>query len=1003
MRYSVFSAAFLLIFLGAHTAFGDVRITEWMYQGSSASGGEFIEFTNVGTKPIDMTGWSFDDDHRVPGAFDLSAFGVVMPGESVILAEDPAESFRADWNLPAEIKIIGNLGNPNGNNLGRNDEINLYDEKGALVDRLTYGDQAFPGTIRTRWFTGNPVTFDALGANDPHLWILASVGDELGSWMSSSGDVGNPGLFKVSGGVPDVPVRLNELMASNSSSITDEDGDHSDWIELHNFGDEPINLLGYGLSDNAGNPFKWVMPDVSIAPGEYRIVFASGKDRYGAELHTNFAVSADGEVILLTHPTGVMIDQIPPTPIPTDISFGRQPDATGPWVFFNEPTPGASNTTPGYQISGPVIASHGGGRYTQGFDLVLTSDPDATIYYTLDGSLPTQDSLVYTGPISITDRGGDPNVFSEIQTAMDSLWLPPAGEVFKATVVRARAIRPGAEFGPPLSQTLFVDEQIHTRYTLPLISITTDSDNLFGYEQGIYVPGLIYDQQSNPDLPWYAHPANYTQSGIAWERQAHMEFYETDGSLAFAHDVGLRIHGGGTTAFPRKSLRIYARGEYGQSWIDYPVFGKGGLSQFKRLILRNSGNEWDQTVFRDALLQTIVKDTGIDTQNYRPAIVFINGEYWGIHNIRERYDDWYVSTTHHVPQEEIDLLEYGGQVVHGENSHYLALLPFVQNNDMALPENLAHVETQMDVDNFITYYASQIYFRNHDWPFNNIKFWRHRTPEGRWRWLLYDTDYGFGFQGGYWSYVQNTLNWLVNELQSNSTVLFKRLLENEQFRIRFINRQADLLNTAFLPSRVHALIDDRIEELEPHMPEHIHRWQKPISMESWHNGPASIFALRVYATHRGTQVRLHYAQVFNLSGQATLTLDNPTPDRGSIGISTLDLDELGVPWSGIYFIGVPVPLHATPAEGYHFAGWEGVVGSEGATVFHYAPTGDATLTATFVKTPDLNGDGIVDVLDLITMLAAWGPCPKRGHCTADLNENGTVDVQDLLILLASWG
>ncbi|MCE7970589.1 MAG: PEP-CTERM sorting domain-containing protein [Leptolyngbya sp. PLA2] len=165
----------------------NVRITEWMYSGNL---GEFVEFTNIGNVPVDMTGWSYDDDSRLPGVFDLSGAGTLMPGESFIITEVSPAAFIADWGLSG-VTVLG----PYTNNLGRNDEINLYDSGGNLVDRFTYGDQAFPGTIRTQTISGNPNSNAALGANDVYQWSLSFIGDVQGSWFSAGGDLGNPGTY----------------------------------------------------------------------------------------------------------------------------------------------------------------------------------------------------------------------------------------------------------------------------------------------------------------------------------------------------------------------------------------------------------------------------------------------------------------------------------------------------------------------------------------------------------------------------------------------------------------------------------------------------------------------------------------------------------------------------------------------------------------------------------------------------------------------------------------
>lgn len=180
------------LFAAASVAHADgIRITEWMYSGGD---GEFVELTNAGSAPIDMAGWSFDDSGRTPGAFDLSGFGVVMPGQSVILTEAAPKAFRAAWQLPESVVIVGELGVTVGNNLGRNDEINVFDAAGELVDRLTYGDQAIPGSIRTQNRSGSTLP-ENLGANAVLLWTLAAAKDELGSYLSASGDRGNPGVY----------------------------------------------------------------------------------------------------------------------------------------------------------------------------------------------------------------------------------------------------------------------------------------------------------------------------------------------------------------------------------------------------------------------------------------------------------------------------------------------------------------------------------------------------------------------------------------------------------------------------------------------------------------------------------------------------------------------------------------------------------------------------------------------------------------------------------------
>ncbi len=189
----------------ASSAGAAMRITEWMYNGmATGSVGEFVELTNVGAAPIDMTGWSFDDDSNLPGTVSLSAFGTVLPGASVILTDQPAGDFATAWSLPASVKVIGG----NTANLSRNDQINIYDAANALVDRLAYGDQNIAGTIRTNAISGNPSSAAAVGANNVAAWQLSAAGDAFGSVTNTAGDLGNPGRY------PAVPEPAAALLAA---------------------------------------------------------------------------------------------------------------------------------------------------------------------------------------------------------------------------------------------------------------------------------------------------------------------------------------------------------------------------------------------------------------------------------------------------------------------------------------------------------------------------------------------------------------------------------------------------------------------------------------------------------------------------------------------------------------------------------------------------------------------------------------------------------------------
>jgi len=639
-------------------------------------------------------------------------------------------------------------------------------------------------------------------------------------------------------------IAINEIMASNGTTIADEDGDFEDWIELFNYSNEPVNLSGFGLSDDYARPFRWVFPDVTIQTGEFLMVWASNKNRTNpnGELHTNFAISASGEEILLTAPNGVRMDEIPPIPIPRDISYGRFPDGADALFFFDTPTPGSPNTngSTGEQLETPSFST-APGFYPFNFFLEIShTDPNVTIFYTLDGTEPDENSFVYSAPIEIKNRNNEPNVHSMIPTATQSDWREPQGLVEKATIIRAVAVKDNYLASNILTGTFFVG---NTMFSVPTLSITTHPDNLFSDETGIYVPGIFHEEGE-------LLTGNYFQRGREWERPASFEWFE-DGERRFQQNLGVRIHGGFTRSFPLKSLRLYARNSYGSEFINYPVFNDYAHNQYKRLILRNSGNDFhaNGVMFRDAFMQSLIRGLNVDTQEYRPSVVYLNGEFWGIQNIRERYDKHYLYRMYGIEEEYLDYLTGWREVEEGSSEHYNMMLDFIEHNDLSLPENYAEVSSLMDIENFTDYFILNIFVTNTDWPHNNIDYWRYSGPaddqnpkkDGRWRWLLFDTDFGFGMYSDASRAEFNMMEYLTSddpEIHTSpfwSTIIFRSLLQNEEYRQYFITRFSDLLNTRFVADRMKQTIQELAQVIEPIMDHHIDRWQYPLVKSDWYS------------------------------------------------------------------------------------------------------------------------------------------------------------------------
>jgi len=471
------------------------------------------------------------------------------------------------------------------------------------------------------------------------------------------------------------------------------------------------------------------------------------------------------------------------------------------------------------------------GFYDSRFDLELTVLEGTEVYYTLDGSEPVKgaaNTLSYIEPIPMETCG---------QTKGNGL---PA-----ATVVRAVAVTPDGQYSDVQTGSYFVAYKMTEWYSVPVISLVTNPEHFYGEETGIYT--------------------NYDEKGREWERPAHFEYFLPEGTREISMNVGVRINGAYSRRFEMKSLRIYARSEYDtQKSFEYDFFSAGlipavekngeqkNIEKFKRLVLRGGGNEsdaWEVTFFRDILTQSLMVGTSLDVQAYQPAVVFLNGEFYGILNIRERMDDRYLAAHYNCAEEDVAIYGFkynkdaDGKVIlpkdgedvfrvemeegpEEEAAFFEEAYDFVTLNDMSDPAMYAKAQEYFDIENFIDYLCVEMYCGNTDWPHNNCEAWRYtgETSEeygldGKIRWLLFDTDFGFGLYGH--SVEEQVIASMVADQRGEQpyrdvlTCLFRAFLENEGFKTQFKDRFLELLNTNFRATNVLDKVDTLTEIYEP--------------------------------------------------------------------------------------------------------------------------------------------------------------------------------------------
>ena len=640
-------------------------------------------------------------------------------------------------------------------------------------------------------------------------------------------------------------------------------------------------------------------------------------------LHTNFKLSSKGETLVIYDDSGDQVGFLEVAGISSDNSVGRSLN-NGDTVYYAAPSPGSENPNTQFIgiIESEIAFSHDGGEFSGQSISINGAEADEQIRYTLDATVPTESSTVYSTPITISDN----------------------------TVIRAKIFKANHIPSRTESRTYITN----TDHSLPIVTLVSDPDNFFNVDQGLYV----YGPEGNYDpyiLPFFG--ANFWND---WERDVHFSFYEPNGELGVALDAGVKIFGNWSRGNDQRSMSIFARGRYGFSDIEYPIFPQLDYDKFEAIVLRSSGNDWMRTNIKDVIATSLMDGSGIETQAYRSSIVYLNGEYWGLYNIREKVNEHFLDDKINVTKSEINILERNGEIVEGTNQTYNELIEFVTNNSLANSANYDVVADQVDIDNLIAYQVAQIYLDNTDWPGNNIKFWN--SPETKWRWILYDTDFSFGRP---WDappfYDNDTLSFALYAFGPGwpnppwSTLLMRRLIENTEFKNQFINRFADESNTRFKADSVRQHVEQVAASVAPEIPQHFEYWsrwenrsvywQNQFMLSTYDEWVAEVDKIKEFTDNRIPYLTDHFKNYFNIVDTHTLTLEMNNTEAGSVQLNSLTLSDSS--WQGEYFDNIPILIEAIPNEGYVFSHWDGVTG-ESSAALTITMTADMTIQAVFI-------------------------------------------------------
>ena len=688
---------------------------------------------------------------------------------------------------------------------------------------------------------------------------------------------------------------INEFMQSNIDCVMDDLNEFPDsWVELYNPGNTAVFLNKYKLGTKEDGSDAWQLPLKEIAPKQYILVYC---DKEATDLHTSFRLESGKGCEIYLFEGSTIIDKVKdlkkqPSP---NIAYGRKTDGADEWGYQLTPSPNAANTgeicTRDHILGEPVFSEQGRVVYgsktiTLSLSLPEGSPEGAEIRYTTDGTEPTKSSTKYSKEFTISS----------------------------STVIRAKLFCDGW-----LSPISSVQSYIyHYRYpTIPIISIVTNDKYLNDSKIGIFANNNSHEKSQQKD----------------WRRPINFELFDAEGQPSQLNQLcETRITGAYSREASRKSMGIYCNKRFGKKNMNYEFFPDQcpGLTNYKSIVLRNAGNDRDYIYMRDAICQRIMAENGdIDWQAWRPSVVYINGKYWGLLNIRERANENNI-ITHYDGLEDIDLLE-NGELKEGTYDNYNYFQTFYN----AHSHTLAEYAELMDWEEYIRITIMNQYFNNLDYPGNNNVCWRPRAEGGKWRWIAKDLDYTMGLyngnageSGGYDHKIieqwYNPDDWNLHKganfsITWDATRLFRRLMEDEDFKREFIDRFCIYMGDFLNEKRIREVWDPMYNMIKD-------EWQK--HRDNIYDNPwwpiynDELGNARRWVSKRTAEMYKQIGSYFKLGNSIKLTINKE---------SNSDATDAGVVFNGVklsrnvfegnFFAGRKITLEGTAPEGKTVTGW----------------------------------------------------------------------------------
>jgi hypothetical protein len=770
----------------APEAVGDLRINEYLTQNSDVnytSAGEYadwVELYNAGDADVALGGYFLSDDGTEPGKWTFPA-GTVIEAGDYLLIWCSGEKKPPEGEIHASFKLGGD-----------DTEIVLYSANKVLIDRVAIVE------------TAENVSYGR-SKDDPNQFVYYAYPTPAAQ--------NGAGFEKLSHatGIESKTIYISEVSAAYARE--NKDKTQSDWIEIHNRTDKPVSLKGYGLcKDLKGG--RLVFGDVTLAPDGYLVVDAVGKDVLPDDTDDGrtdekviakpidgtwtapFQIDSSGDSLLLLNADGVAIDRYETGKLRVGESSGRTGDALDR-VWFAVPTPGKENAQSLTAIAPVPVFSNNGGYASVGDSITIAVRDGFQVRFTTDGGNPTESSQIYSTPLALSET----------------------------ITIRARAFADG--YLP--SDTATASFIVGTKHEIPVVFLSSEPDNLFGYKRGIMADG-----------PGYSEPFPYVGANFwkDWERVVTFEYYEANGEKMAQFDAGANVFGQYTRAYLQKSLALHLREDYGKKTITYPFFENNPVTVNTDFVLRAAGQDQYRAKLRDAFCTQVLRGyTVCVSMDWQPVALYINGAYWGLYALREKVNERFFAAREGLDPDNMDIIKGDTNLLTGDKTDWRALREYVKSHDLRVQANYDYVAARVDIPNFIDYLIAEIFFANSDT--GNTKAYREQ-PDGvnggsKWRWVLFDFD--MTMRTGAMGPPRNTIKEMFNPDGHGYnhmffTALQVGLLKNSDFKAQFKARYEELLNTAFSIPHMTEVLDRMAGEIEPEIAANAVRWGKP-TVDYW--------------------------------------------------------------------------------------------------------------------------------------------------------------------------